>query len=487
MNDAFAEALVGPLGRDSQRVAVVEPRRRVSYAECDAGAVRLAEGLRAQGVTPGQAIVVALGNRWTHLATLLACWRVGATPVPIDPRSTEREVRAVVDALGGRVHWVDDRELPVKAPGVRGHHWTWHADDLELRAGGIQPAVVRPGLGMVQFTSGSSGAPKGILVGRNALLARARGVIDSLGLGPDDRTLCCLPLSHSHGIDCLGLPSWITGGSLHLLPPQAAAPTTVLGLLERERITFFSTVPGFYDLAVRATGTRTYDLKALRHPMCGSAALSTSTARAFGERFGRTLVQGYGLAEIGPVTLNLDVRQSGRFDSIGRPIEGVTCRQTTDGELIVSGAGMAEGYLGREREWAERVVAGELHTGDLAEVDAEGRYRLVGRRSRAINVDGQQVHPSEIEQLLMELPWVQAVAVVDQAAQAAQGERAQLAAHVVLAASMDADAARAALEAHVQAHLSRHKWPAHWHFPERLPESSVGKVLADRLGGERDR
>jgi long-chain acyl-CoA synthetase len=483
VNDAFAQALAGPLERDPRRTAVVEPRRRVSYAECDAGAARLAADLRAQGVEPGQAVVVALGNRWTHLATLLACWRVGATPVPIDPRSTEREVRAVIDALGGRAHWVDHREQQGTAPGLRGHCWTWSTDEPELREGEVQPAVVRPGLGMVQFTSGSSGAPKGILVGREALLARARRVIDSLELGPDDRTLCCLPLSHSHGIDCLGLPSWITGGSLHLLPPQAAAPTTVLGLLERERITFFSTVPGFYDLTVRATGSRTYDLSALRNPMCGSAALSPSTARAFSERFGRTLVQGYGLAEIGPVTLNLDVRRSGRFDSIGRPLEGITCRPTPEGELIVSGAGMAEGYLGREREWAERVVAGELHTGDLAEVDADGRYRLVGRRSRAINVDGQQVHPSEIEQLLMELPWVQAVAVVDQAA---QGERAQLAAHVVLAASTDADAARATLEAHVQAHLSRHKWPAHWHFPERLPQSSVGKVLAERLGEERD-
>ena len=483
MNDALAQALARPLELDPERTAVAEPRRRVSYAECAAGAARLADGLRANGVEPGQAVVVALGNRWTHVATLLACWRVGATPVPIDPRSTEREVRAVIDALGGRAHWVDDREQPVEASGVKGHRWTWHADNLELREGEVHPAVVRPGLGMVQFTSGSSGAPKGILVGREALLARARGVIDSLELGPDDRTLCCLPLSHSHGIDCLGLPSWIAGGCLHLLPPQAAAPTTVLGLLERERITFFSTVPGFYDLAVRATGARTYDLGSLRNPMCGSAALSASTARAFAERFGRTLVQGYGLAEIGPVTLNLDVRESGRFDSIGRPIDGIACRRTAAGELIVTGAGMAEGYLGREEEWTERVTNGELHTGDLAEVDAAGRYRLVGRRSRAINVDGQQVHPSEIEQLVMELPWVQAVAVVDQAA---PGQRAQLAAHVVLAASTTADAARPRLEAHVQAHLSRHKWPAHWHFPESLPRSSVGKVLADRLGEERD-
>lgn len=483
MNDAFAQALDLPLELDLDRPAVVELRRRVSYADCHAGAMVLADALRTQGVAPGQVVVVALGNRWTHLATLLACWRVGVTPVPIDPRSTERELRAVVDAFDGHVHGVDDGDPQVEVPGIQGQRWTWKADALEFREGAPQRAVVRPGLGMVQFTSGSSGTPKGILVGRDALLARARGVIESLGLGPDDRTLCCLPLSHSHGIDCLGLPSWISGGSLHLWPPQAAAPTTVLGLLERERITFFSTVPGFYDLAVRATGSRTYDLGALRNPMCGSAALSASTARTFAERFGRTLVQGYGLAEIGPVTLNLDVNESGRFDSIGRPIDGIHCRRADDGELIVSGAALAEGYLGRAAEWEARAPGGELRTGDLAEVDAEGRYRLVGRRSRAINVDGQQVHPSEIEQVLMELPWVQAAAVVNQAA---DGERAQLAAHVVLEPSAPTTEARLQLEAHVQTHLSRHKWPAHWHFPDSLPQSSVGKVLTERLGGAGD-
>jgi malonyl-CoA/methylmalonyl-CoA synthetase len=482
VNDAFARALAAPVARGAERTAVVEPRRRVAYAECDAWAERLAADLRARQVGPGQAIVLLLGNRWQHVATLLACWRVGATPVPLDPRSTEREVAAVCAALGGRAHQIAEAATDSPPAPLRGHRWVWATDDFEVSSGAVLEPAVRPGLGMVQFTSGSSGRPKGILVGRDALLARARTVIASLELGPDDRTLCSLPLSHSHGIDCLGLPSWIAGGELHLLPPQAAAPTTVLSWLERERISFFSTVPGFYDLAVRLGGARNVDLGALRHAMCGSAALSAATARGFAERFGRAIVQGYGLAEIGPVTLNFDAREGGDFDAIGRPLAGIGCRMAEDGELVVSGAALAEGYLGQADEWAARVRDGELFTGDLAEVDVHGRYRLKGRRSRAINVDGQQVHPAEIEQLLMELPWVQAVAVVNAAA---GGDRAQLAAHVVLGGSADApaeDAARAQLEGRVQAHLSRHKWPVHWHFPAELPRSSVGKVLTERLG-----
>lgn len=481
MNDDFARALEAPLDSDAERSAVVELRESATYARCSRAADRLVESFADRGVRAGHAVVVRIGNRWTHLATLLACWRTGATPVPLDPRSTEREVRAVREVLGGRVHEVLGEPPEAEADAPRGHRWLWNGEALELVAGESVSAPIRPGLGMIQFTSGSSGQPKGILVSREALLVRARTVIDSLGLNADDRTLCCLPLSHSHGIDCLGLPSWLSGGTLHLLPPQAAAPTTVLGLLERERITFFSTVPGFYDLAVRATGSRTYDLGALRHPMCGSAALSGATARAFLERFGCAIVQGYGLAEIGPVTLNMDAAESGRFDSIGKPVQAVRCRLTETGELAVAGAALADGYLGRGEEWLERVRGGELFTGDLAEEDAEGRYRLVGRFSRALNVDGQQVHPSEIEQLLMELPMVEAVAVVDGSE---PGERTQIAAHVVLAAAgeeLGEDEARARLEAHVQAHLSRHKWPARWNFPEALPTSSVGKVLFERL------
>ncbi|MHC4263852.1 MAG: class I adenylate-forming enzyme family protein, partial [Planctomycetota bacterium] len=163
-----------------------------------------------------------------------------------------------------------------------------------------------------------------------------------------------------------------------------------------------------------------------------SAALAPATAERFLDAFGHAIRQGYGLAEIGALMVDVDAGENRTFGSVGRPLPGVRCRLTEEGEIVASSPALANGYLGRPDLWAEVVRDGELHTSDLARVDEDGRYFLTGRRSRLMNLDGRQVHPSEVEEVLLEVDAVREVIVV------AEESPARVVAHVATAGEVDA-------------------------------------------------
>ena len=152
----------------------------------------------------------------------------------------------------------------------------------------------------------------------------------ALGLGESDRTLCTLPLSHTHGAECLALPTLMTGGTLYLKSPKFSFPLYILEEIERLGITFFSSIPQFYDFAVKLALDKTPNLSSLRLPFCGSAALARTTAEAFFQKFGVHIRQGYGLAELSVICMNM--HDSGRvaYDSVGKPIEGIEWRLDGD-------------------------------------------------------------------------------------------------------------------------------------------------------------
>ena len=125
----------------------------------------------------------------------------------------------------------------------------------------------------MKFSSGSTAASKGILLSREAFFYRSYLLLQALGLGDDDRTICTLPLSHTHGSECLSLPTLLSCGTLFLKSPKFSFPLYIIEELEKNEITFFSSIPQFYDFAVKLEGKQ-YDLSKLRHPFCGSAALA---------------------------------------------------------------------------------------------------------------------------------------------------------------------------------------------------------------------
>ena len=473
---ALLETVAEGLAATGERRAVWTAARSVTGTGLLGEVRRVGEDLVQAGVRPGCAVVVAIPNEVEQLVAVLACASIGAVSVPVDPSLTDTELERSIAVLG-------DGWLLVQSP--RSRRVMPDRPRALIDAGRLVECPPLDHLeskdelertAMVQLTSGSEGGSKGITIGAEALLERGRALWGGLGLGGGDRTLCALPLSHSHGIDCMALPSLLFGAELFLLPPTAAAPHTVLKLIERERIAFFSSVPGFYDLTVRLLDEERFDLSALRVPGCGSAALAPATAERFLDAFGHAIRQGYGLAEIGALMVDVDAGENRTFGSVGRPLPGVRCRLTEEGEIVASSPALANGYLGRPDLWAEVVRDGELHTSDLARVDEDGRYFLTGRRSRLMNLDGRQVHPSEVEEVLLEVDAVREVIVV------AEGSPARVVAHVATAGEVDA--VEELLREHCRTRLSAWKCPGRYRFHDQLPRSSVGKLLPGRLAEE---
>lgn len=474
-------------GGHDERVAVVADGAQLTYAALLHRSDRLADALAELGVGPGCVVLACLDNQPAFLVTLLATARLQATFAPIDLGSTDQEARPIVQLTGA--------QLIVCAPDDVKRCQAWVPCVVTVNAEGeaqaamveTSPAASLDGTaGCIQFSSGTTGTSKAIVLGHDAFHYRSAFLADALELGSRDRTLCTLPLSHTHGAECLALPTLLSGGTLHLLSPQFAFPLYVLQELSARGITFFSTIPNFYDFAVKLQESERPDLSALRLPFCGSAALSRATAEAFYERYGVQIRQGYGLAELSVICVNFQPPEELAYDSVGKPLPGIDWKLDPpgdEGELWVRSRAQFSGYLHDAEATADRLHAGWLRTGDVVSVDEQGLFRIVGRKEDFIKVRGFKVYASEVETAAVGVPWVRECAVLcDRDEQGAES----IVAHVVVGeGGPPRERLASALAQALRPVLSEHKLPRRCVAWESLPKSAMGKVLKSRIGAER--
>lgn len=476
-------------------IAIQQPGLALSYRELmsrvDAWASLLGRSRRG----PGHCVAVCSSNRAAYIVLLLAALEAEVTFVPLDPALAAPELGSILERIGptslifleSSLHRLKpafmalcpdgpDRLIEVDGEG---------APVSELPSPGAPPRAEVVGSAVIQFSSGSTGVPKGILVSPAALSARVLNLRASLGLDPSDITLCSVPLSHSHGMDCLALPTLAAGGKLILREPGNSTPAAIFEQIERERVTFFSSIPQFYQLALKISPQRRYDLSSWRLPFCGSAALSGETAREFEAKFGPRIRQGYGLAEAAVITLYPALDPSGFerpvYESIGIPIQGMECRLDSDGQLIVRSDALFSGYLKDPAMTAERLIEGELHTQDLVQIGENGLYFIVGRLNDAIHVSANKVYPIEIERVVATFPEVGACAVTGEK-DGLRGEVPVL--HVELlpgSRAADLEKFERLLLERLRSSLAGFKVPARVKFHAELPRSPLGKVLKSKL------
>ena len=390
------------------RAAIVTDDVSVSYAELVARVDALASRLGSIGVGPGHVVFVFLENVPSFLVALLAASKLGATYAPLEVGLTDAEARGILDLVQSDLVVCDQSSAPrcgrftrnvviVSDPG--------EVVDVRVETLAVSSRRADTDVACIQFSSGTTGTPKGILLSREAFFHRTHDLTRALGLGPVDRALCALPLTHTHGVECLALPTLMATGTLFLMPPKYAFPLYVLEELARRAITFYSSIPQFYDFAVKLDPAHLPDLHALRLPFCGSAALARTTAESFHAKYGVHIRQGYGLAELSVICIGDHAAETAHggtvaYDSIGRPIEGIEWRlegaTSTEGELVVRSKSMFSGYLDDEAATREKLRDGWLYTGDLVSVDALGLFRVVGRKEDFVKVNGFKVYAAEV-------------------------------------------------------------------------------------------
>lgn len=490
---------------------------------------RAAEGLRHLGVVEGDRVALVLPNCPQHVVAFYAALRLGAIVVEHNPLYTARELRHQFEDHGARVAVVWDKvvdtlddfpsdlklshivsvditealpfakrlllRLPLpKARASRAkltgtpkarHPLAWKKL-LDHRR--ISRRVAGPGLddiALLQYTSGTTGDPKGAILTHSNLRANAmQGRAWVPGLIDGEETFYgVLPLFHAYGMTlCLTFAMSI-GAKLVLFP------TFDLGLVtdaaRTSPPTFLPAVPPIYDQLARAASRGTIDLSTVRFAISGAMSLPVATVQRWEEATGGLLVEGYGMTESSPVALGNPMGKTRRPGTVGVPFPSTEIRvvdpddPTVDmpvgerGELLLRGPQVFQGYWQRPADTATTLLAdGWLRTGDIAEVAADGFVTIVDRLKELIITGGFNVSPSEVEEALEAHPDVVAAAVVG-LPRSSGGE--EVAAAVVLREGAELDSG--ALRDFCRTRLTAYKVPRRVTEVDDLPRSLIGKVL----------
>ncbi|GAA0313672.1 hypothetical protein GCM10009540_36440 [Streptomyces turgidiscabies] len=443
------ELLTAHAERSPSRVAYADDERDVTYAELERRTGRLAAYLAGAGVRRGDRVAILLGNRVEMVESVLAGVRAGAVGVPLNPRSSEAELAHLLEDSGASAVVTDRAHLArLNSAGCLGDRTRVLLTGngpvpseapvgtvLFEEAVGAEFAVPpRDDLGLDEpawmlYTSGTTHRPKGVLsTQRAALWSVAACYAPVFGLSPEDRLLWPLPLFHSFGhslailgVTAVGASARITG---ELLSPggllrELRTPRASLG----GSYTVLAGVPAVYHQLVASAAGDTSPVPALRTCVVAGAPSAPDLRRAVEELLGAPLLDAYGSTETcGMIAVN---RPDGpRVDgSCGLPVPGMDVRLVDpgsgddvadgdEGEIWARGPSLMTGYHRRPEATASALRDGWYRTGDLGRRVAHGHLALTGRVSELIIRGGENIHPTEIEQVLLHCPGVRDAVVV---------------------------------------------------------------------------
>lgn len=396
----------------------------LSYSALFADARRIAAGFAARGVGPGDRVAFFLGNRPEFVSALLALFHLGAALVPINLAYRRREISHMLGDAEPRLLLTERSQLLILDELEAAERGTIEIVLAEDLAGWVEDpafASARVGgddLGMLLYTSGTTGRSKGAMISHDNVLATVTGLLAAWAWEADDALLLTLPLFHTHGL-VVGLCCALAAGATVLLRRRFEA-TAVVSELQGGEPTLFFGVPTMYVRLVEEL-RRAGDPDALRRMrlFCsGSAPLAPETFAAFRELTGHAILERYGMTETGMNLSNPYAAGPRLPGTVGTPLPGVSARIDESGELLVRGSNVFSGYWRAPEKTAESFVHDDLgrrwfRTGDLALRDAEtGSFTLLGRRTELILSGGFNVYPREIEEVLTSFPGVREAAVV---------------------------------------------------------------------------
>jgi o-succinylbenzoate---CoA ligase len=415
-------------GKQPDRVAIEGPERTLTYSELSVAAIGAAGALQRLGVRSGDRVALALPSVEDLAVALHGCLVAGAVAVPIDLRLTESERAARM--AGARV--VVSEPLG-SAPVARAA-----VDDRD-------PAVA------VMHTSGTTAAPKPVVLTQGNWMANALGSAVALGLDPAERWLCPIPLTHVGGLSVpIRSAVYATTAVVHGRFDTAAVLEELMD--PERRITLVSLVSTMLSRLLDAGLRRP---PTLRWVLLGGGPIPTALLERAAAA-GVPVAPSYGMTET-----------CSQLATFGWPLPGGTVRVSGDGEVLVGGPMVSAGALAPD---------GLLHTGDLGRFDGRGRLVITGRKADTIVTGGENVAPVEVEDVLLSHPAV-ADAAVHGREDTEWGEA--VVASVVAADGLAVSADE--LRAHCAARLAGFKVPKRFEFVAELPRSQTGKLLRREL------
>jgi acyl-CoA synthetase (AMP-forming)/AMP-acid ligase II len=443
---------------------------RLTYRQLWDRASRVAGGLRAAGLKPGDRVAVRYpaGINW-----VLAFWgavMAGGVAVAVNTRSSQPEVDFVLSDAGAHIDLSPETPLPDAQPYV--------TDQLG-----------RADIAALFYTSGTTGHPKGVPTTHEAFVTNTENAVRCLrqpqDIGEGLRTLISVPLFHVTGCNTQLLLAMRLGGAAIIMP--ALNLDELIGALSAERISVLVTVPAVYALLLRHKEFAAADVSGIRWVGYGGAPIAPSLVRSVKSAFPyATVFNGYGMTETASLMTALpDEEAIEHADSVGYAVPSVDLGVIAlddgsgelVGELVTRGANVTSGYWNRPEATAATIVDGWLHTGDVVRVDDAGRVHIVDRLKDIINRGGENISSVEVEAALLAAPGI-ADACVLAVPDEVMGEKVGA---VLFGEQVDVPAV---LE-HCREQLADFKIPQYISVATApLPRNAGGKLLKGKLRGQ---
>jgi acyl-CoA synthetase (AMP-forming)/AMP-acid ligase II len=519
MPTTVATLLREAAARHGDQPAIVDGATAISYRELEATAHRAGRALLALGVKPGDRVAIWSPNRWEYVAALLGAQCIGASLVPLNTRYKGHEAHEVLArsrastlvvargflgadhlrmladagaelAPGSAASWpgLPDLALVVDLLGtetddVGGRVLGWEdflagAADCDENAFRAALAAVTPGTVCdILFTSGTTGAPKGVMSTHAQTIGAAVAWAGGARLTPADRYAVVNPFFHSFGYKAGVLASLCAGATV--LPVEVFDAVGLMQLVQDRRVTVLPGPPTLFLGLLNEPRRADFDLSSLRFATCGATAVAETLFEDMVHVLGFDEVkQAYGLTECVVVTMSRDGESLEHVrGTTGPPVPGIEVRLGDGDEIQVRGPLVMLGYFEDPEETARTVDPdGWLHTGDVGRIDEHGCVTVVDRMKDIVIVGGFNVSPVEVENVLARHP-----AVAESAVVGVPDERLGSVCHAHVVLRRGETAQPEALVDWLRERLANYKVPRRVTLVDRLPRNAAGKVLKTKL------
>jgi len=495
--------------KNPDRTAMVLGDVKIPYGVLHGYAQRFAGGLAKLGVKRGQHVALMLPNVPHFTIAYYGAHYVGAPVVPMNVLLAPDEITYHLDDSEAVALIVWEGFLEHAQAGFARAERCQHlivakADQSDTSApegahnmtaliGTSEPVAELPDTmpddtAVMLYTSGTTGRPKGAeLTHFNMFYNAEYSGSKLMPMSTETTALATLPLFHSFGQTVIQNAVLGAGGTIVLLPrfdPEAA-----FGLMQGHRVNLFAGVPTMYFALLHHPKAAEYDLSNLELCVSGGSAMPVEVMKAFDQKYGVSILEGYGLSETSPVASFNVLDRPKKAGSIGLPIWGVEFRLEKDdgtvvtesdepGEICIRGHNVMKGYYQKPEANAAVIKDGWFHSGDIGTRDDEGYYFIVDRKKDMIIRGGFNVYPREIEEVLYAHPAVAEAAVIG-VPHESHGEEVK--AVIALKAGQEAD--EAAIVAYCKEKLAAYKYPRIVEIIDALPKGPTGKILKRELRG----
>lgn len=477
------------------KLALVFEDKKFTYGELGALVNQMGSYLLKLGVKKGDRVGIYLSNCWEHVVAHFGILRIGAVVIPFNPMYKAYEIQFMLEDSGAEtiitvpelyahVQEVEKstrlKNILLAGPPMDGR-LSLEAILREPKAWEHEiPMDEREDLALLQYTSGTTGRPKGAMLTYHNVFSNVRTNTNLYDYDEHDVQLVVLPLFHSFGIFSLYYTLYV-GGLIILMRRYDAE--RALSLIDQYRVTSFNCAPPMLLGFLQVKNPERFNLHSLRNCLCGGAVMPVEVMKRVKDLLGVEVVDGYGCTESYGFILTPYLREfQYKTGSIGvpTPVQEVRLVNERDedvpvgevGEIVARGPVVMKGYWKKPEETAEAMRHGWFHTGDLARMDEDGYYYIVGRKKEMIISSGFNIYPKEIEEILYQHPKIADAAVIG-VPHEYKGETVK--AYIILKEGREATPEE--IIEYCRSKLAVFKAPTLVEFRKELPRTASGKVL----------